>query len=181
MSMRARLQGPLRMFFQVASPAADTECPTLEAPPVPIVELTVYAGDSVAFGRLALTADRVTDLMNERTEFEFVDTYLHSLDEQPRSASQDGRRGARRDLRRRGRWSAWRSCAPDPDSPDPGRAAGWPVRRQWEHPRGARHRPGHGLPPPADEGGKLLSARRGAGAAMTGRRAGTAYANVTRG
>lgn len=47
----------------------------------PIVELTVYAGDSVAFGRLALTAGRVTDLMNERTEFEFVDTLLHSLDD----------------------------------------------------------------------------------------------------
>jgi hypothetical protein len=60
---------------------ADTERPTKEASTVPIVELTVYAGDSVAFGRLALTADRVTDLMNERTEFEFVDTYLHSLDD----------------------------------------------------------------------------------------------------
>ena len=53
----------------------------MEAPPVPAVELTVYAGDSVAFGRLALTGDRVTDLMNERTEFEFVDTCLESLDD----------------------------------------------------------------------------------------------------
>ena len=53
----------------------------MEAPPVPVVELTVYAGDSVAFGRLALTGDRVTDLMNERTEFEFVDTCLESLDD----------------------------------------------------------------------------------------------------
>ena len=53
----------------------------MEAPPVPALELTVYAGDSVAFGRLALTEDRVTDLMNERTEFEFVDTCLESLDD----------------------------------------------------------------------------------------------------
>ena len=53
----------------------------MEAPPVPVVELTVYAGDSVAFGRLALNGDRVTDLMNERTEFEFVDTCLESLDD----------------------------------------------------------------------------------------------------
>jgi hypothetical protein len=53
----------------------------MEAPPVPAVELTVYAGDSVAFGRLALNGDRVTDLMNERTEFEFVDTCLESLDD----------------------------------------------------------------------------------------------------
>ena len=79
--MRARLQGPLRMVFQAAPHAADAECPTLEAPPVPIVELTVYAGDSVAFGRVALTADRVTDLMNDCTEFEFVDTFLQSLDD----------------------------------------------------------------------------------------------------
>ena len=53
----------------------------MEAPPVPAVELTVYAGDSVAFGRLALNGDRVTDLMNELTEFEFVDTCLESLDD----------------------------------------------------------------------------------------------------
>jgi hypothetical protein len=81
MSMRARLQRPLRMVFQAAPPAADAERPSVEAPPVPVVELTVYAGDSVAFGRLALTADRVTDLMNDRTEFEFVDTFLQSLDD----------------------------------------------------------------------------------------------------
>jgi hypothetical protein len=69
------------MVFQPAPPAANAERPTLEAPLVPMVELTVYADDSVAFGRLALTADRVTDLMNERTEFEFVDTFLQSLDD----------------------------------------------------------------------------------------------------
>ena len=80
MSMRARLQGPLRMFFQ-APPAGSAEHPTVEAPQVSLVELTVYADDSVAFGRLSLTADRVTDLMNDRTEFEFVDTFLQSLDD----------------------------------------------------------------------------------------------------
>jgi hypothetical protein len=53
----------------------------MEAPPVPAVELTVYADDSVAFGRLALAGDRVTDLMNDRTEFEFVDACLESLDD----------------------------------------------------------------------------------------------------
>ena len=79
--MRARLQGPLRLVFHAAPHAADAACPTLEAPPIPTVELTVYAGDSVAFGRLSLTADRVTDLMNDRTEFEFVDTFLQSLDD----------------------------------------------------------------------------------------------------
>jgi hypothetical protein len=79
--MRARLQGPFRLVFQAEPPVADAEHPTVEAPPIPIVELTVYAEDSVAFGRLALTADRVTDLMNERTEFEFVDTFLESLED----------------------------------------------------------------------------------------------------
>ena len=69
------------MVFQAEPPVADATCPTVEASPVPIVELTVYAEDSVAFGRLALSADRVTDLMNERTEFEFVDTFLQSLDD----------------------------------------------------------------------------------------------------
>jgi hypothetical protein len=81
MSMRARFPGPLRMVFQPASPGADAERPRLEAPHVALVELTVYAGDSVAFGRLPLTADRVTDLMNDRTEFEFVDTFVQSLDD----------------------------------------------------------------------------------------------------
>jgi hypothetical protein len=69
------------MVFEAEPPVADAKCPTVEASPVPIVELTVYAEDSVAFGRLALSADRVTDLMNERTEFEFVDTFLQSLDD----------------------------------------------------------------------------------------------------
>ncbi len=45
------------------------------------MELTVYADDSVAFGRIALAADRVTDLLNDGIEFEFADTYLQSLDD----------------------------------------------------------------------------------------------------
>lgn len=69
------------MVFQAVAHGATTERPQVEAPPVPTVELTVYAGDSVASGQLALTADRVTDLMNDRTEFEFVDTFLESLDD----------------------------------------------------------------------------------------------------
>lgn len=80
MSIRARLPRPLRVLFE-ASPAASLEGNPAEAPPVSTVELTVYADDSVAFGRVALEADRVTDLMNDRTEFEFVDTFLQSLDD----------------------------------------------------------------------------------------------------
>jgi hypothetical protein len=81
MSMRARLPGPLRMVFHRAPPAADVGCAPLEAPPVTLVEVTLYSDDCVAFGRLPLTASRVTDLMNDGTEFELVDTYLQSLDD----------------------------------------------------------------------------------------------------
>lgn len=68
------------MVFQAAH-VANADRPASEAPPVPMVELTVYAGDSAACGQLALTADRVTDLLNDRTEFEFVDTVLESLED----------------------------------------------------------------------------------------------------
>jgi hypothetical protein len=81
MSLRARLPGPLRMVFHGAPPAVEVDCAVPEAPPVPLVEVTFYADDSVAFGHLALTADRITDLMNDRTEFELVDTFLQSLDD----------------------------------------------------------------------------------------------------
>jgi hypothetical protein len=83
MSMRARIPRPLRMFFPAANPGLDpTANPApAEAATVATVELTVYAGDSVAFGRIRLAADRVTDLMNDGTEFEFTDTYLQSLDD----------------------------------------------------------------------------------------------------
>jgi hypothetical protein len=81
MSIGARLPGRLQMVFQRESRASPVEPPRAGASPVPLVELTAYADDSVARGRLALTTDRVTDLMNERTEFEFVDTSLQSLDD----------------------------------------------------------------------------------------------------
>ena len=81
MSMRARVPRPLRMLFGFPVAGLDTSPVATETSPVPTVELTVYAGDSVAFGRIALTADRVTDLLNDGTEFEFADTYLQSLDD----------------------------------------------------------------------------------------------------
>ena len=79
--MRARIPRPLRMFFPAANPGLDPAVNPAPAEAVPTVELTVYADDSVVFGRLPLTADRVTDLMNDGTEFEFTDTYLQSLDD----------------------------------------------------------------------------------------------------
>jgi len=81
MSIRSRMPGPLRLLFEAPPRAVDAPRQPVEASSVPSVELTVFADDSVAYGRLALTADRVTDLMNDHTDFEFVDTYLQSLDD----------------------------------------------------------------------------------------------------
>ncbi len=69
------------MFFPAADPGPDPADNPVPPEAVPTVELTVYAEDSVAFGRVPLTADRVTDLMNDGTQFEFSDTYLQSLDD----------------------------------------------------------------------------------------------------
>jgi hypothetical protein len=79
--MRSRLPRPLQIVFRPSTPAAVTEEAPPDAPPIPLVELTVFSGDSLAFGQLALAANRVTDLMNEHDTFEFVDTTLQSLDD----------------------------------------------------------------------------------------------------
>jgi len=81
MSIRSRLPGPIQIVFRSSPPAAvDLEAP-LEPATIPLVELTIFAGDSLACGQLALSAHRVTDLMNEHEAFEFVDTTLQSLDD----------------------------------------------------------------------------------------------------
>ena len=79
--MRTRVSRPLRLLFGVPTPRLDASPDAIETDPVPVVELIVYAGDSMASGRIALVADRVTDLLNDATEFEFADTYLESLDD----------------------------------------------------------------------------------------------------
>jgi hypothetical protein len=81
MSVHSKLAGPLRLVFGPAGRAATTEDSRADGLPSPLVELTVYAGDSRAVGQLALSAERVTDLMNEHDEFAFVDTVVQSLDD----------------------------------------------------------------------------------------------------
>jgi hypothetical protein len=58
----------------VAEPPRDDE-------PGPLVELTVYSDDSRASGHLALSADRVTDLLNEHDAFRLVDLSVQSLED----------------------------------------------------------------------------------------------------
>jgi len=80
MSMRSRLRAPLQILLR-ASPVAGQEDASSDPAAAPLVGLTVYAGDSVAFGYVPLTAARVTDLMNEHEDFEFADAYLRSLED----------------------------------------------------------------------------------------------------
>ena len=77
MSLRSKLGGPLRIFLR-DSPTTPEGAPP-DPPPVPVVRLTLYTGDSLAFGYLPLSAGRVTDLMNEHEAYEFVDTYLQNI------------------------------------------------------------------------------------------------------
>jgi hypothetical protein len=46
-----------------------------------LVDLTVYAGDCRARGRIALDGDRITDLLNAHDEVELVDVTLESLED----------------------------------------------------------------------------------------------------
>jgi len=70
MSMRTNLRAPRRFFLRHAPP---------DPPPVHVVRLTLYTVGSLAFSHLSLSAERVTDLMNEHEALEFVDTYLQNI------------------------------------------------------------------------------------------------------
>ena len=81
MSMRSRLAGPLQIVFRSSPPLTPVADALPEPVAVPLVELTIFSGDALARGQLALSARRVTDLMNDHESFEFVDTSLKSLDD----------------------------------------------------------------------------------------------------
>jgi len=80
MSVRSRLPRPLRVFRRESMAGTGAGQPP-GASEVPTVGLTLYTGDSLAFGYLPLSAGRVTDLMNDHDSFEFVDTYVESIDD----------------------------------------------------------------------------------------------------
>jgi len=53
--------------------------PPRDTPSDPLVELTVSSGDSRASGHVALSANRVTDLLNKHDECTFADLCVQSL------------------------------------------------------------------------------------------------------
>jgi len=75
MSARSNVPGPLW------TPAASADGSPRDVSPDPLVELTIYSGDSRASGHLALSADRVTDLLNDAEEFTLVDLSAQSLED----------------------------------------------------------------------------------------------------
>ena len=76
MSIRERL----RLVFR----GADVEAPTTDEPAVPSaptteLEVVAYAEDCRLFGHLALSAARLTDMLNEADEIELVDVAVEAL------------------------------------------------------------------------------------------------------
>ena len=80
MSFRPRLPRLLQLDLRAETRVADADPRAADAPTVsPFVKLTIYADDSVASGCLALSADRLTDLMNHSAEFGVRDAFLEGL------------------------------------------------------------------------------------------------------
>jgi hypothetical protein len=65
---------PATLAASLAEPSRDVQTD-------PLVELTIYSSDSRASGRLALSADRMTDLLNGAEEFNLVDLSAQSLED----------------------------------------------------------------------------------------------------
>ncbi len=74
----ARLGGRLRLAFLRPSSESD-EVAAPSSPAEPIVEFVAYAEASILSGRLRLTAERLSDLLNEHESFELIDVLVHDL------------------------------------------------------------------------------------------------------
>jgi hypothetical protein len=72
MPLRARLPQRLRLVFDRDHESSGTAGPDPQTVAPRLVELTVYAGDCRARGRIALDGDRITDLLNAHDEVEHV-------------------------------------------------------------------------------------------------------------
>ncbi len=64
---------------QADAVAPDTPAVEPFVPPTPEVEFVAYAEDSILSGRVALTADRLTDLLNDHDQYTLIDVLVESL------------------------------------------------------------------------------------------------------
>jgi hypothetical protein len=74
----SQIGGRVRLAF-TRRQAAVTEAAPATPPSVPEIELVAFAEDCILSGRLRLTAERLSDLLNENVEFELVDVQVDSL------------------------------------------------------------------------------------------------------
>ena len=71
------LRNPVRLVF--AAPRAVAPDAPPAATPTPMVDLFAYADDCILSGRIAFTADRLTDVLNSHEEYALVDVLVESL------------------------------------------------------------------------------------------------------
>ncbi len=68
------------VFREPAAPLWQVPQPVATAT-TPMVDLFAYGEDCILSGRIALTADRLTDVLNEHDEYALVDVLVESLDD----------------------------------------------------------------------------------------------------
>lgn len=68
-----------RLVFSPVRPAPPQAPDPAVAPAVPMVDLFAYAEDCILSGRIAFTADRLTDVLNSHDEYTLVDVLVESL------------------------------------------------------------------------------------------------------
>lgn len=79
-SRKTAIRSRIRLAFgRSPAPAAPAELPPV-APPTPEIEVIAYAEDCILSGHLRLSADRLSDLLNEHEEFELVDVMVADLE-----------------------------------------------------------------------------------------------------
>jgi hypothetical protein len=66
-----------RLVF--SAPRAAAELEPIAVPSPPLIDLFAYAEDCILSGRIALTADRLTDVLNSHPEYTLVDVLVESL------------------------------------------------------------------------------------------------------
>ncbi len=79
-SIKTEIRGRIRLaFWRPAVVEEVVELPPIE-PVVPEIEVIAYAEDCILSGHLRLSAERLSDLLNENEEFELVDVMVSDLE-----------------------------------------------------------------------------------------------------